>query len=922
MTFLEPAWLVLAIPLGFALWRWPPPRGWRRNLRLALFAVLVLALARPAVLLPRRGGTLVVVVDRSASMPDGSAEVGEEIVRRLEASRPRGDALAVVSFGARAAVESAGEGALFQGFSAEVGREASDLAEALDTALGLLPTGEDGSGRLLLVTDGRWTGRDPKAVASRATLRRVPIDYRLLERPTTRDLAVDRLDAPGQVSPGEGFVITAWVRSPVRQEVEVVLRRGEAVLAAGRRRLPAGRSRFTFRDRGESSGVQSYTLTVRRAEESAEADPVPENDTARFLVGVRGPRPLLLVAAAPTRTAELLRRGGLEIDAVTPRQLSGTLEDLAAYSAVVLENVPAEELGELALENLAVWVRSAGGGLIMTGGKQSFGPGGYFRSPIEEVLPVSMELRQEHRKMALAMVVALDRSGSMAASVGGGRTKMDLANLATAEVLDLLSPFDELGVVAVDSSPHVVVPLSPVDDKDEKRRRILSIDSQGGGIFVYTALQAAVEQLLRSQAGARHILLFADAADAEEPGDYVELLKLCRESEITVSVVGLGTDADADAAFLRDVAQRGEGQVFFTVSPEALPRLFAQDTFVIARSTFVDQPTPVRFTAGLRTLSGQPFGEPPPLGGYNLTYLRPGANLAAVSRDEYEAPVIAAWQAGLGRAVAYTGEVDGAHSGAIAGWPGIGELLASLARWTAGESNELPRDVLVTQEFRRGALRLRVHLDPERQGDPFARLPRATTVRGVPGKIPVTEETALRWTDPDTLEAVVELAGDEVALARVEVPGLGGVALAPARLPYATEYEPAEPGAGHLILERLARITGGHQRIDVSDVWRDFERRPRAVELAPWLLALALVLLLAEVLERRTALLSTGRWPLRVRRKVEARPKRRRVEVRRPTAAEEKTPEEERRTTKPAEQDGVLSALDRARQRAGRRTRR
>lgn len=913
MTLLEPAWLAVALPLAFALWRWRPATRSRRILRAALFGLLALALARPAAVLPRRGGTLVVVADRSASMPPESAEVEEEILRRLAAERGGHDRLAVVAFGRRAAVESAG--GTFQSSGADVGREASDLAAALDLALGVLPAGE--GGRLLVISDGRWTGRDPEPAAARAALRGAPIDYRLLERPATADLAVERLDAPHQASPGEGFLVSAWIRSPARQEVEVELRRGGRVVATGRRQVAPGRSRFTFRDRAGAAGVEQYSVSVRGAGMSG-TDPVPENDVARFLVETRGPRPVLVVSGAPTGTAELLRRGGLDARAAPPGDAALALADLAGYSAVVLENVPAGDLGEAALASLAAWVRAAGGGLMMTGGEHSFGPGGYFRSPLEEVLPVSMELRQEHRKMALALAVALDRSGSMAVTVGGGRTKMDLANLATAEVLGLLSPFDEFAVVAVDSSPHIVLPLEPVGESAAgKRQTLLRIDSEGGGIFVYAALHAAVEQLLKSDAGARHVLLFADAADAEEPGAYRELLERCRRSGITVSVVGLGSAADVDAALLTDVAARGGGRIFFTASPEALPRLFAQDTFVVARSTFVDEPTPYAFTAGLRTLSGQAFVAPPPLAGYNLTYLRPEAWLAAVTRDEYEAPVIAAWQAGLGRALAWTAEL-----GVEGAWPPLGELASSLVRWTAGESDALPGDVVVTQELRHGALRAELHLDPERQDDPFAAPPRLAVLHGVPGRPPAEEDVELSWRDPDTLEAVVELAGDEVALGRLEAPGLGGTSLAPARLPYAPEYAPAEPGAGHLALDRLARTTGGRQRVDVAGVWDDFERRPRTVELTPWLLALALVLLLLEVLERRTALLASrwrAEWRLPRRRRPAVAP---RVKPSSTRAQAVEGPRAEPAAEETPEPAGVLSALDRARRRAGRRTRR
>lgn len=923
MTLLEPIWIVLAIPLGLALWRWPPPTPWRRGLRIAATVLLVAALCRPGALLPRRGGLVIAVADRSASMPPDAADRQREVIDRLESSRGTEDRLAVVAFGAGAALERSPEGDRFTDFAADVDDRQSNLGEALETALSLAPAG--GSSRLLVISDGRYTGADPLAAAGRATLAGVAVDVRLMERSRAGDVAIERVDAPSEASPGEGFLIHAWVRSAVAQEVRVELERGAQTLATGRRSLPAGRSRLTFRDRAGTAGVASYRLSVRGDGE----DPTLENNTARFLLAVRGPRPLLVVTGgAEGGLAELLSAGGLDVRRVAPEAFRGTLDELGGFSAVVLENVPADHLGEAALEHLAAWVRAAGGGLMATGGRRSFGPGGYFRSPLDPVLPVSMELRQEHRKMALAMVVALDRSGSMAAPVAGGRTKMDLANLATVEVLDLLSPLDEFGVVAVDSQPHLAAPLRPVGNVAATRNMILRIDSGGGGIFVYEALQASAEQLLRARAGARHILLFADAADAENPGDYQRLLERCKSAGITVSVVGLGRPSDADAELLRDIARRGDGRAFFTERADELPRLFAQDTFVVSRSAFVAEETPVRFTAALATLTGQTPSPAPPVGGYNLTYLKPEADLAAVTADDYEAPWVAAWQVGLGRALAYTAEVDGVYAGPIAGWPGLGDLLTGLGRWTAGEGSELGGGMLLTQELEGGEVVVRLHLDPERASDPFVKPPAVSALHGLPGKPPASVEGALSWVDPDTLETRVPLSGEEVALLTVGVAGQGVKTLPPVRLPYSPEMAPAEPGRGRLTLERLARATGGEPRVDVGEIWRDFPRRPRIVELTPWLLAGAIVLLLAEVLERRTALVSAP-WTRRAARAPErqvAEPARRRKPARRrgrraakdePVAAP--GPPEAAESVEEAPQPGVVDALAQARRRASRR---
>lgn len=857
MTLLAPVWLLLALPLFAALWRFPLPTRFLNVLRAAAMLLVLFAIAGLAVRLPSRAGTVVVVADRSRSMPAGTEESHKELIDLLHSAMGSGDRLAVVSFGQSVAVEQAPEHGRFAGFLNDVGTDASNLGEAIEVAMALVP--KDASGRVLVLSDGRWTGRDPSRLSSLAAGRGVPIDYRLRNRPTAGDVAIARVDAPTAVAPGEGFLLTAWVLSPLEQSAKVEVTRGTHVIASGERRLTAGLNRLTFRDRAIEPGSQGYQVRVT----SAGDDPVPENNEARVLVGITGPRPILHITPGPSSLTALLKAGGLDVRSIPAGQFHFTLEELAGYSSVLLENVPAEKVGTRGMETVAGWVRASGSGLMITGGKQSYGPGGYYKSPLEPILPVSMELRQEHRKLSLAVVVALDRSGSMAMRVAGGKVKMDLANLGAAEVLDMLGPMDEFACIAVDSSPHVVTELGQVTDKNATRNKVLSIHSEGGGIFVYEALAAAAEMVQKAKAGTKHIILFADAADAEEPGKYADLLDLTTKAGITVSVIGLGTPADKDAGLLEDIAKRGGGRLFITDKPEELPRLFAQDTFVVARNSFLEDPVQVQSTAGMNALTGRAFSFDHAIGGYNLCYLRQGATPAAITLDEYSAPAVASWQAGTGRVLCYTGEADGKYAGAFAKSPEVGEFYTSLARWMAGQQGALSDGMAVTQEVRNGVNRIRLHLDPERKSEAFASAPQVATLRSRHGEPPRTEVLPLTWSGPDTLSVEIPLDGGETTLSTLTVPGQKPQALAPVCLPYSPEYAPDSVGIGadeygRSTLDRLARATGGSERIELSTVWADLPRRPRSLPLATWLLLVAAICVVLEVLERRTSFVTQG----------------------------------------------------------------
>ena len=497
--------------------------------------------------------------------------------------------------------------------------------------------------------------------------------------------------------------------------------------------------------------------------------------------------------------------------------------------------------------------------------------GGYYRSEIEDLLPVSMEQRKEHRKLSSAIVVAIDRSGSMGAPIGGNRVKLDLANLGTAELIRSLSPFDEIGVIAMNTGPHEVISLGPNSDPDTFAARVLRIEVNGGGINIYPALTRMLQMLQHSQSNTRHMILFADAAHTEEPGQYRQLLAKAREAGITCSVIGMGTVNDAYVELLKDIALHGGGNCYFSNDPSELPRLFTQDAFVMARQTFIEEETPFRFTGGMATLTGgmatltgQAYAQAPDMGGYNLCYTRPQALVSAMTTDEYNSPVIASWQRGLGRVLAYTGQVDGKYTGPLAGWDRYATMLASLARWTMGGGEQLPDNMLLTQEVRDGGCIVRLHLDPEREQASLDASPRVIAIKQL-GAIMLEPETVeMHWVDPDTLEAVLPLTGEETLVATLSLqdradtspvtPVLRPVALPPVCLPYSPEFRPVEPGQGRDALAQLAEITQGQERIDISQIWGSLQRVPRSFDLAKWLLFAGMVCFLIEILQRRTGL--------------------------------------------------------------------
>lgn len=848
MILTQPIWLALVVPLALAAFVWRPRSRTLLALRLALYALILLALAEPVIRAVGSGGTVVLVVDRSESMPAGSDAAHLELYSTLRSTMGPDDQLAMVTFGAAARVETPAGRRDQPAFRVSIDPTASSLGQAIARAIATIPPGA--AGRLLVVSDGSATDGTARRSASQAAGRGIPIDTIHLARPATNDLAIDRLEAPLRVAPGESFLVHADIAAPAPAQVRYELSRSGTTIAQGEADIPAGGGRLSFRDIGRPGATMDYSLTVV----PSEPDAIAENNTARLLVGVRDVRPVLVVSTTPgAGLAALLRGSGLQIDARDPRAVDWSLASLAGYSAVVLKNVAIQDISLTGAESIAQLVTDRGTGLVMTGGRRSFGAGGYRNTPIERILPVSLELRNEMRKLAATIVVALDRSGSMAAPVGGGRTKMQLAGEGSAQVLEMLSSNDRFGAIAVDSAPSIVVPLRPGENTASDASRLRRLQAGGGGIYVYEALKAATRMLASDGArGTRHLVLFADAADAEQPDQSFALLSQSLDAGITASVVALGTPGDQDAALLRDIATAGGGRIFFTTDARLLPQLFTQDTLAVVRCAFLEDPVAVLPRGALRILLERDLGPWPALGGYNPTFAKPEASVAAVSGDEFAAPIVATWSAGSGRVAAYTGEVDGEHTGGFASWDQSGSLLAGLVRWASSEQTST---AVVRQRLEPGALRIDVYADADAVADrPTVRLLRDR--RGSAAE-PTPERHAMAFTATDQLTATIPVGASDTVVPTIEIDGML-VPLTPARLPYSPEFRPIQASStsttGKPLLERLAERTGGTERTTPSAIWDELPLAVRDVPLRPWLLIAAVLLLVLEVAHRRIGL--------------------------------------------------------------------
>lgn len=836
MRLASPEWLLLLPVLALAAWRW---NALRAPLRVACLVLLAAFAVRPQVQRLGRGLDVWVLADRSASAAESVGSRLAEWERILERSKGPDDRLFVVDYATEACLREIGE--------STGSPEATRTALAAKYALSQMPG--DRAARLLALTDG-FSTEPVEELAERLARQGVTLDYRLASTGVARDFRVESFTAPARVRPGEPLLLELRVRGPGSEAVPFTILRDGQRLTEGKVEVRGGRGVVRFTDRVTSPGGHRYGVRI-----AAEGDAHPGNDAAEHWVEVAGgPRVLLVTSYTGDPLAEALRAQGVEVETALDwnRLDAGRLQ---GARAVVLNNVPAFRLPKAFLGALDFFVRGQGGGLVMAGGKASFACGGYFGSPLADLLPVSMELRQEQRKFATAMVIEIDRSGSMGMQTPDGTPKIQLAAAGAARAVELLGPGDQVSVVAVDTEPHQIVPLCTVGgDGPALAKTVRRITSDGGGICVYTALKDARARLQKSPAGQRHVLLFADANDAlQEVGEYKKLLAEMRKEQMTVSVIGMGTDHDSGADFLKDVAARGDGRIFFAEDPGELPALFEQETVAIARSAFVEEPPPVKPLAGWAELAARSMAWPASVDGFNLSYLRPGATAAAVTANDDAAPLVAFWQRGAGRAAAVTFPLGGDFSGTVRAWSGYGDFVQTLTRWAMGDATA--PGVAVRAEVEGGTLKADLLFDAAWERQLAERAPRIVLAGGgKPGA-----ERSLVWErmEPGRYRVSAALEPGELVRGAVQI-GTTAIPFGPLQAGAGAEwaFDPAQPAA----LAAVSRASGGVERLELTGIW-NAPRPPRYGDVRHWILPVLLLLFVIETLRTRLGVpLRWGFW--------------------------------------------------------------
>ncbi len=782
--------------------------------------------------------------------------------------------------------------------------DGTDTQAALEAAL-RARSSSDAATRLVLISDGNDTSGDALAAAELAASQGIPIDVVPLRYAARPRVVVEHVAAPAEAREGQAAAVRVVMRATEPMAGQLQLSHdqtwldlnGEAQQGTGLA-VPAS-AWVADAAAAEATGNPVYRLarTVdvplqfsgpNRFEAVFEPDARAAAGTGGVGAGtaarvdaaagtaftmVEGRGRLLVVDNLPGDSGAILpqalRDRGLEVQVVPPHQMPDRLPDMMRYDAIVLQNVSSDLMNPTVQDRLARYVHDLGGGLVMTGGPDSFGAGGWANSPVEAVLPVTATIPSQTVMPSGALLIVMDRSGSMGTPVGAtGRSQLDLAGEASILAINTLFPQDLAGVVVFDSSAHWIVRLEPNRDPQATASAIRAMQA-GGGTNIYSGLRAAVDAMQGitfEDAALKHIILLSDGHSGGS--GYTQLIQEMMQNNISLTTVGVGNGHNAQ--LLTQWAQMTGGNYHAITGSTNLPQIFIKEAQTLRRNLVRESPEgiPLLLQRTGSTIA-QPLTAVPPVQGLVLVGRRPDPRAMVPIVTDDDVPVFAHWQVGLGRSAAFTSDAANRWSTPWLTWDGFGDFWARTLRYVARPSASRDADLAARVEGNTLTVSLDVAGDTaEAAGSADQGFGDFLSVRGgvqTPSGdvVPVTLEQVA----PGRYRAQIpaDQDGSYIVSLMMDSPdgerrsAFGGAARPPGR-----ELRRFEPNAA--LLNQIAQMTGGRVLdpampetaglFDRTQAFETVSTRPLRWVLLPALL----VLLLLDVANRRVAWSPAGTW--------------------------------------------------------------
>ncbi len=803
--------------------------------------------------------TVLYLMDRSHSVQE-MQEKQEQFIIESTKEMPPDDRAGMIDFARNAYLQQL---PMRGGYFIAPGRlpvmpntDRTDIATAVRLAMAMFP--HDTAKRIVLMSDGNDNMGDLLTEARRAKANGVPVDVVPLQYRRSNEVFFERLIAPTHASPGEQVPLRMVLNTtkPVSGTI-LVYRNGDLLQMPSdqsRVSLKPGRNTFFIKIPIESEITQSYEAIFRPDRQSD--DSVALNNTSRAFTFVSGSSRVLVISGGlpdDQPMVDALRSENVLVDLVTPAELGDfLLPDMMSYSTIVLSNVPAASFTEAQQEALAIYVKDMGSGLIMTGGDEGFGAGGWIGTKLEEVMPVTFEIKHK-RVIPRGALVLIMHSCEIARGNFWGK---EMAKKS----VDTVSSQDYIGVLTYTYSPGGENWEVPFDRNRNKSAVKAQIDRMQMGDMpdFGRTMQMAYKELANGRgrdAAQKHVIIMSDG-DASPPSP--KLLADYKKAKITVSTIALGWGGHVFQPTMIKIAKATGGRFYAARNPKQLPQIFTKESKVVRRPLIIDEPfQPVTINPNSDLLAGGAIsGSMPPLGGMVLTSPKQSPNVVVPivrATDDGEDPVLAHWQYELGKTVAFTSGYWAHWGQQWTGWPKFAKFWAQIVRWTMRQDTPANFDTYTKIEGNRG----RIVIDAlDKDASYLNNLAAQARVIGPNNEV---IPTRFMQTGPGKYEAVFEVTKAGQYLANVRMSDQGrdlGTLRTGLTVPFSPEYRDLIPNEA--LLRQVVDITDGRwldqgpMQADVfsHDLPLTEARKPAWEWVLAWLL---LPLFLLDVAVRRLA---------------------------------------------------------------------
>ncbi|MCD6049327.1 MAG: von Willebrand factor type domain protein [Verrucomicrobia bacterium] len=846
VQFTAPHWLWALLPgLIWVVWlavksdaQLSPWRRWLVTIvRVVILICLVLALAGIQWKQPKEGLNVFFLLDRSQSVSPDQQARAQKYVNEAAKFKVMDDRGGVIVFGAGASIETMPNTAVeVAQIQAVVPPERSDIGAAIRLGAAALP--EHGQRRLVILSDGNENSGDAMAAVLAAKPLGVSVDVLPLSLSRGGDVSVQKLSLPSKLKVGQAFEVKILLYSDRDKPASVRLFRNDQLLGEQPVQLVQGKNLYAFPQKLEEAGFYNYQIQV-----DVPGDTIPQNNKATSFASVRGDPTVLVVSADPDQDANLvaaLRESKLTVKHVAVEGFPENLAEMQSYDSIFISNIASGDLTTDMLKLLEIAVRDFGVGLVCVGGDQTYAAGAYRGTPLETILPVEVELSSKKVLPPGALVLIIDKSGSMDGE------KLEMVKSAAIGAVRALGDSDYVAVIAFDGAPVVVVELQKAANRTKIERSIAGITS-GGGTVMYPPMVKAYEMLHESRASLKHVILLTDGES--QPGDFEGITKKMASEKMTVSTVAAGEYIDG--ALLQSIATAGRGRFYHVRNPSQIPQVFIKETAVILKAAINEEPFVPKLVTSTEPVRGIGNGEFPTLLGHVVTEPKSRAEMPLVTGSGD--PLLAHWNYGLGRSVAFTSDAKPRWAKNWMGWGKYRQFWSQVAQWSLRKLDS--SDFNAEMSVEKGDAVLSVEaMDDKGDFQNFLNL-EATVVSPKGDR----QKVRLEQTAPGHYEVrfpTKEVGAYVAQLSQMKDGNVVAGQVVGTAVNYSPEFEATEPNLR--LLQQLAEASGGRVidpllRSDNPFV-HDRVRTFQPVDLWEWLLKLAILLFPLDVGLRRIQL--------------------------------------------------------------------